>query len=202
MMKLCFSPASPYVRKVVMVAAEAGILDQIEKVPTDVWAPETVIHQSNPLGKVPTLVLEDGYALFDSPVICEYLASLAPEQGLLPPGGRERWRILRMQALADGVIDAAVARRLESLRPAEQRSAAWAERQRLTIERSCDVLEAVVNELQGSPNLGSLAVAAGLGYLDFRFPEDDWRRGRPCLQAWFRGFSTRESFRVSAPPSL
>lgn len=200
MLKLRYSPSSPYVRKVMMVAIEAGIADRIEKVVTNAWDPQTTLPADNPLGKVPTLVLEDGMTLFDSPVICEYLARLNPEVVLLPPAGPERWRILRLQALADGIMDAAVARRLESMRPESLRSADWSARQKAAVDRGCDFLEANPAELQGEPNLGSLAVAAAFGYLDFRFAEEDWRIGRPMIKAWFKTASERDSFVTTAPP--
>src|SRR5689334_5968404 len=142
-MKLRFSPTSPYVRKVMMVIHELGLTDRVQLETTDAWSPTTTLPTTNPLGKVPALVLDDGSALFDSPVIAEYLDSL-PGGGtapLFPASGPARWTALRQQALADGICDAAILRRLEGNRPEQIRSTDWMESQRAAVARTVDVLE-------------------------------------------------------------
>lgn len=202
MMQLHYSQTSPFVRKVLMVAHEVGIADRIEIKPTDVWAPDSVIHRDNPLAKIPTLVTEDGLVLFDSPVIAEYLDTVGGGR-LFPAPGTARWRALRQQALADGICDAAVLRLLEGRRPESLRSADWADRQRRAVSRGLDALEREVGDLPSpdAPTIGGIAVLAALGYMDFRFAGDGWRKGRPALANWFEAASPRDSFRLTAPPT-
>jgi len=199
-MKLYYSLASPYVRKVRMTALELGLDDRLELVLTDAWTVTEGLPQDNPLCKVPTLVLDDGTPLFDSPVICEYLNSLAGGT-LFPPDGPDRWTALRLQALADGLCDAAIARRLETLRPESLRAATWIARQQAAMVRALDALEGRIEELSGAVTIGTLAVATVLGYLDLRFAEDQWRVGRPRLAAWFVEAGRRPSFEVTRPPA-
>jgi glutathione S-transferase len=204
-MKLRYSATSPYVRKVMMVIHERGLSDKVKLEKTDAWSPETDLPSTNPLGKVPALELGDGTALFDSPVIVEYLDALAgesgPGNGLLPPPGNDRWTALRFQALADGICDAAILRRLEGNRPEQLRSTDWMERQRAAVARSVDALEADADKLSERFTIGSVAVLAALGYLDFRFGHEDWRPGHPVLSAWFDAESKRDSFVSTAPPA-
>ena len=199
-MKLYFSHASPYARKVRMTALEVGLLDKTTLEVTDAWSATRGLPDDNPLCKVPTLVLDDGSALFDSPVICEYLDHLGGG-GLFPPAGPARWQALRLQALADGLCDAAVSRRLEGMRPENLRSEAWITRQTTAMVRACDALEAWAGELAGPVTIGSLAVATALGYLDLRFAEDGWRTNRPKLAAWFETAAQRPSFQATKPPA-
>ncbi|MEI6558202.1 MAG: glutathione S-transferase N-terminal domain-containing protein [Rhodospirillaceae bacterium] len=200
MMKLYFSFASPYARKVRMTATEVGLLDQIALEVTDAWSATAGLPDDNPLCKVPTLVLDDGTPLFDSPVICEYLNHLGGGS-LFPPAETGRWPALRFQALGDGLCDAAVARRLETLRPEALRSEAWIGRQSAAMVRACDTLERWAGDLDGPVTIGSLAVATALGYLDLRFAGDDWRAGRPGLAAWFESAARRPSFLATLPPA-
>jgi len=200
-MKLRYSATSPYVRKVMIVAIECGLDGSIELQTTDAWSPETDLPKSNPLGKVPALILDDGTTLFDSPVICEYLDTLHDGTRLFPAPGPARWAALRQQALADGICDAAILRRLEGNRPDGEKSASWMERQRKAVARACDALEAEAGTLPLTPTIGTLAVLAALGYLDFRFGHEDWREGRPALKAWFDKASVRDSYRRTAPPA-
>ena len=199
-MKLYFSHASPYARKVRITALEVGLLDQTTLEVTDAWSATRGLPDDNPLCKVPTLLLDDGTALFDSPVICEYLDHLGGGT-LFPAAGPERWTALRLQALADGLCDAAVARRLETLRPENLRSDTWIARQTTAMVRACDALEGWVDDLSGPVTIGSLAVLVALGYLDLRFAEDNWRAGRPKLAAWFETASKRPSFQATKPPA-
>ena len=200
MMTLRWSATSPYVRKVMMVAIEGGLEAAIERRTTDPWSADTDLPADNPLGKVPALTLEDGTILFDSPVIAEYLDSLSQGTGLFPAAGPARWTALRLQAVADGICDAAILRRLEGLRPDGEKSAVWMERQRKAVARALDLLEGEVAGFGGAFTIGTLSVLVALGYLDFRFAADAWREGRPALAAWFATASQRDSFRRTAPP--
>jgi glutathione S-transferase len=198
-MKLRYSPTSPYVRKVAVAIQELGLQDKVDRVATTPWDPATDLGRVNPLGKVPTLVADDGTVLYDSPVICEYLDDLAGGR-LLPPGGPDRWTALRRQALADGLMDAAVAARLESQRPQEQQSTDWIARQKAAMTRALDALEGEAAALGGPLTLGHVAIGCALGYLDFRFAADDWRKGRPLLADWYKGFAARPSMASTVPP--
>ena len=199
-MKLYFSHASPYARKVRITAFEVGLLGQTDLEVTDAWSATAGLPDDNPLCKVPTLVLDDGTALFDSPVICEYLDHLGGGT-LFPPAGPARWQALRLQALGDGLCDAAVARRLETMRPENLRSDAWIARQTAAMVRACDTLERWTADFSGSVTIGTVAVATALGYLDLRFADDNWRAGRPKLAAWFDEASQRPAFQATKPPA-
>ncbi|MDE1147316.1 MAG: glutathione S-transferase N-terminal domain-containing protein [Azospirillaceae bacterium] len=199
-MKLFYSQTSPFVRKVLMVAHERGLFPRLELTPTDIWSPETVVPTLNPLGKIPTLVTDDGLTLFDSPVIAEYLDSLGEAGGaLFPVAGHARWLALRQQAIADGICDAAILRRMEGLRPENLRSANWIDRQRQAMMRAVDLLESETELLEGQ-TIGTLSVTVALAYLDFRWGCDHWREGRPNLAAWFERASDSGSFRQTVPP--
>jgi glutathione S-transferase len=199
MMKLRISNASPYARKCLVVAIEAGIDDRIEPVPTAPFDPASDLPRDNPLGKIPVLVTDGGESLYDSPVICEYLDSLHGGRRLVPAAGGERWAQLRLHALGDGILDAAVAMRIEtSLRPEDKRWPQWIERQQAAIARALDVLEAECGDWGGDFLIGQIAVAAALGYLDFRIGRE-WRAARPQLAAWFAEASGRRSMAASEP---
>jgi glutathione S-transferase len=194
-MKLYMSPASPYVRKVRVVAHELGV--SLDTVAVDVSRPDPGYAAINPIQRIPALVLEDGSSLFDSPVICEYLDA-THGGGLFPPAGPERWRVLRLQALGDGIMDAAVPRRGETMRPAQQQSPARLAAYERSIRQVLDALESGVEDLAGV-NIGTIAVACALGYLDLRFPGDAWREGRPRLAAWYAEFEGRPSMQATVP---
>jgi glutathione S-transferase len=201
-MKLIGSLASPYVRKVRVVMAEKK-LDYAYEL-ENVWTAETKIHEYNPLGKVPCLIMEDGSAMFDSRVIVEYLDTLTPVGKLLPPNGRDRADVKVWEALADGVIDAAVLVRLEkTLRPAEQQSAAWVERQMVKVHSGLSVMAANLGEsnfCKGNHyTLADVAVGCCLGWLSFRFPEIDWRGDYPNLARLLDKLSERASFKDTVP---
>ncbi len=203
-MKLIGSTSSPYVRKVRVVMAEKRL--EYSFVIEDVWSADTTISGANPLGKVPCLVMEAGEALFDSRVIVEYLDTLSPVGKLIPVVGRERAEIKTWEALADGVLDAAVLARLEATwagRSAEQRSQAWIDRQ---IRKINDTLKAMSLGLGDKPfcagihlSLADIAVGCALGYLDFRFPELDWRVQYPNLVKLYDKLKQRPSFADTAP---
>ncbi len=199
MMKLRYSPTSPYVRKVSVVAIETGLDARIEHIPTDVRAPNGELYRDNPLGKVPALITEGGELLYDSPVICEYLDSLHDGLKLFPPPGGPRWTALRRQALADGVMDAGVLVRMETLRPEDEKSASWISRQQDKATRGLDALEDEARALGSACTIGHIAIGCALGFLDFRLPELDWRQGRPELARWNERFSTRASMTATVP---
>src|SRR3954467_4122869 len=203
-MKLIGAITSPYVRKVRIVMAEKKLDYQF--VLEDVWSADTGIHQSNPLGKVPCLVMEGGEALFDSRVIVEYLDTLSPVGKLIPAVGRERAEVKTWEALADGVLDALVLARLEanwSGRKKGGRSDAWIDRQ---IDKTNASLKAMSQGLGDKPfcagiylSLADVAVGCALGYLDFRFPEIDWRTPYPNLAKLQEKLSQRASFAETLP---
>ena len=203
-MKLIGATTSPYVRKVRIVMAEKKL--DYDFVTEDVWAADSTISQSNPLGKVPCLVMEGGEALFDSRVIVEYLDTLSPVGKLIPAMGRERAEVKTWEALADGVLDAAILARLEANwagRTKAQRSQAWIDRQ---LGKAHASLKAMSQGLGDKPfcagihlTLADVAVGCALGYLDFRFPQIDWRGPNPNLAKLFEKLSLRASFTDSKP---
>jgi glutathione S-transferase len=196
-MKIAYSPASPYVRKVMACAIAREIDAQIERIPTNPHASPPELLAANPLSKVPCLVTDDGLALFDSPVICEYLDSVGAAAPLFPPGGGARLRALKHQAMADGILDAAVLRRMESLRPVEEARNAAMARQKAAVERTLAALEA--DPPHRSVDIGSISVACALGYLDFRFAHEAWRASCPRLAAWFAAFAQEPCIANTAP---
>jgi glutathione S-transferase len=203
-MKLYMSLASPFVRKVRLVVREAGRADRVEEVPTVVSPvePNTALGRDNPLAKLPTLVTDEGLALFDSPVICEYLDSLNAGQPLFPPAGGARWRALRLQAAADGILEAAILVRYQQmLCPPERQWSAWIDGQSHKWRQGLDFLEseAVAGALDGEPTIGTLAAGATLGWLDFRYADRDWRGERPRLAQWYAAFRTRASMVQTEP---
>lgn len=201
-MKLYFSSASPFVRKVMVTAIETGLDKKIEQVPTSVVPvkPNLDLARDNPLMKVPTLVTEGGEALFDSRVICEYLDSLHDGRKLIPASGGERWRVLRIQALADGILDAGIITRYElGIRPAEKQWPDWIAGQGKKMTQGLDLAEAESEFLSGPINLGQIAIACALGWLEFRKPISDVRAGRPKLFRWYDEFARRPSMLATVP---
>ena len=205
-MKLIGSLTSPYVRKVRIVMAEKKLDCQF--VLEDVWSADTQMARYNPLGKVPCLLMDGGEALHDSRVIVEYLDTLSPVGKLLPPSGRERAEVKTWEALADGLLDAAILARLEATWPgrtAEQRSQAWIDRQ---MDKIAHTLRAMSLGLGDKPHcsgiylsLSDLAVGCALGYLDFRFPQIDWRSAHPNLARLATKLNQRTSFIETQPPA-
>lgn len=201
-MKLYFSSASPYVRKVMIAAIETGLDKKIEPMPTNVLPvkPNAELARDNPLMKVPTLVTDGGEALFDSRVICEYLDSLHDGRKLVPAAGGERWRVLRLQALGDGILDAGIITRYELIiRPIEKQWNDWIGGQTKKITQGLDLAEAESAQLAGPVNLGQIAVACAIGWLEFRKPIGDIRGGRPKLFQWYDEFSKRPSMQATVP---
>jgi glutathione S-transferase len=203
-MKLIGAVTSPYARKVRIVMAEKKL--DFQFVTEDVWSATTTISQSNPLGKVPCLVMEGGEALFDSRVIVEYIDTLSPVGKLIPSTGRERAEVKTWEALADGVLDAAILARLEATWPgrsAEQRSSAWIERQMGKIDAS---LKSISQGLGDKPycagihfSLADIAVGCVFGYLDFRFAQINWRAQYPNLAKLDEKLALRASFVDTRP---
>ncbi|MBI3778213.1 MAG: glutathione S-transferase N-terminal domain-containing protein [Gammaproteobacteria bacterium] len=201
-MKLYGSLTSPYVRKARALIREKNLA--CEFVVADAWAADSPIPALNPLGKVPVLALDNGEVLFDSPVIVEYLDTLkAP--ALLPASGAARWETLRWQALADGMLDAAVSRLLESRRPAEQQSAENIRRQEEKIARSIEYTERCLGQgpwlMENRFSLADLVMAVALEYIDFRYPHD-WRGRHARLAPWLAGVSARPSLIGTRPPGM
>jgi len=190
------------VRKCLVAADELGLADRIERLPAaanPINRDQTVV-ASNPLGKVPTLITDDGAVLYDSRVICEYLNDLADGE-LLPRRGGARWRTLVEQSLADGISDAAVLARYETaMRPEALRWDAWTAGQLEKIASGLAALEARAVDLGDRVDLGTIAFGCALGYLDFRFASLAWRDGHPNAAAWFEWFGGRDSMVATRPP--
>ena len=195
-MKLYWSSRSPFVRKVMVCAHEAGLAGRINCERTIVSAaqPNLEVMAANPLGKLPTLILDDGSALYDSRVICEYFDTLQDRIRLFPAGGDVRITALRRQALADGLLDTLVAWMGERTRPPEQQSAAHLDGYRLKLRAALECLEAEAEKLgTGGFDIGHIAIGTALSYTDFRFPAEHWRDGHPGLARWHATFALRDS---------
>ncbi len=212
-MKLFYSPTSPYVRKCLVCAHESGLFERLSLAPA---TPHPVQRDRalvaiNPLGKLPTLVTDEGTVLYDSRVICEYLDSLSggsPTQGrLIPATGAARWAVLVNQSLADGILDAAVLTRYETaVRPEALRWDAWVAGQLDKVSCGIADLERRADEWSGRVDLGTVSIACALSYVDFRYPARDWpaldwRPGAPKTSAWFARFKERPSMRATEPPA-
>jgi glutathione S-transferase len=183
--RLSYSPASPYVRKVVACAIARGLDGRLERVTTNPHESPAELLRMNPLSKVPTLLLGDGRALYDSRVMCEYLDGLGDAPPLFPVAGPARWAALRQQALGDGIMDASVPRRREMAFPMDEGRGAFMARQREAVARAVDALEAEAASFGDLRTIGEVAVGCALGYLDFRFAAEPWRPGHDRLAAWF-----------------
>jgi glutathione S-transferase len=193
-MKLLGSATSPFVRKVRVLALELGLDLPLESIST---ASSEALPIANPLAKIPTLLRDDGPPIFDSPVICEFINARAGGE-LVPAPGEARWRALTLEALADGLCDAAVWRRGELTRlDGDGHPDALAKQARL-VERAVDALEAQAETFSGFA-IGEIAAACALAYLDFRFAAEPWRPSRPRLAAWFEMISARHSLSATAP---
>lgn len=201
--RLIASLSSPYVRKVRIVMTEKRLEYQLEL--EDVWAADTRIHEANPLGKVPCLIMEDGGALFDSRVIVEYLDTLTPVAKLIPANGRERAEVRTWEALADGVSDAAILVRLEQTqRPAQEQSQKWIDRQMNKVHAGVASMSHGLAEKPWcnghSYSLADISVGCALGYLDFRFKHVDWRSRHANLARHYDKIAARPSFIDTQPP--
>ena len=199
MMKLRYSPTSPYVRKITVLAHETGQKDKIELVATNFADPANGLSAQNPLAKVPALILENGTTLYDSPVICEYLDSLHGGTKMFPASGDARWTALRRQALADGIMDAGILRIGEQRRPANEQSPSWLVKQKDVMARGLDALEAEIGSFGRNADIGSITVGCAVAYALFRFGGDKPLDNRPKLKAWYETFSQRPSMVATVP---
>ena len=198
-MKLHYVGTSPFVRKVLVTAIETGTDARIERVPADLRSDDSDYHTVHPLAKVPALVLDDGSLMVDSPVICEYLDSLHDGPKVIPADGPERFAVLHLQALADGITTAAILYRNERDRPDGERSDGFRDKQRLKAVRGLDHIEADLGLLDGPLNLGQIALASSLGWIELRIGRDFWAGGRPGLEKWMDAFAERPSMQATAP---
>ncbi len=201
-MKLWYSPASPFARKVRASAIELGLAERIElaEITVSPIRPNLDLARENPLIKVPALRAEDGAVLYDSRVICEYLDTLAGGGRLFPAAGRERWRALARQALGDGIVDAGVLRRYELvLRPEPLRWSEWLAGQQAKIDHALDAAERESAGWGETFDIGHITVACALGWLDFRFADFAWRASRPKLAAWSERVGARASMSRTVP---
>lgn len=201
-MKLYWSSRSPFVRKAMVVAHEAGVAERIEKLPVVVgmgMAPTAEVMRHNPLNKIPTLLTDDGMVLFESVLVCEYLDSLNKGSKLFPADPAQRWPALRWHALGSGMLEAELLWRSETRKPQGQQSAQVIKSFDEKVNAALDVLEAETPALGAAPfSIGHVGVACALAYLDFRFTEFDWRAGHPKLAAWFAEVSKRPSMQATA----
>lgn len=200
-MKIFFSPHSPFVRKCLVVAYEAGLADRIEKLPSAAHPTnlDTTIAAVNPLGQVPTLVTDDNRVLFDSRVICEYLDHLG-QNNMFPKSAVLRWRVLTEQSLADGIMNAGLVIRYEKkVRPHAAQWSDWEKAQMHKIDRSLDYFETKADTYGNRIDIGMITLGCALGYLDYRFTDYAWRDHRPRLSTWFKTFAERPSMRDTVP---
>lgn len=202
-MKLYYGTTSPYVRKVIVAGIELGLDGQIERINTLPWESDTKYGDVNPVGKVPALITDTGQAIYDSPVIIDYLDSLHDGPKLIPPSGEERYEVLRIAALADGMMDAVILLFSElTRRPKELHWEYWDDRQRNTVARSLDALEKDATSFDPvQPDLGQITTACAVGWIEFRIEllGIDFRDGHPVLAKWFDTFSERASMKNSMP---
>jgi len=201
-MKLWLNPASPFARKVRIVARETGLAGQIEEVsiPVSPVKPHADLQRENPLVKIPALSTPDLGTLYDSAVICEYLDSLHRGPPLFPKAGPERWRELRLQALGDGILEAAVLMRYEgAVRPQALQWGDWVAGQLGKVRGGLDALERECAGWGGRFAIGQITAACVAGYLDFRFPDEKWRAGHPAFAKWYEGIAQRPSVKATVP---
>ena len=197
-MKLAYSPNSPYVRKCVVLAIQRGIDKQMAL--WTVGTTDPALLKINPLSKVPTLVLDDGTALYDSPVICEYLDSVGDGPKMFPPVGPARWKALRQEALGDGILDATQPRRREIALPQDEGRQTYIALQQGKVKAALAVLEAEADSLGMLTNIGEITIACALGYMDFRYANEPWRPGHPKLEAWYAKVSAMPAMARTVPP--
>lgn len=198
-MELKFSGLSPYVRKVMVVAHEAGVADRLQLTPVKTREEPEKITPVNPLGKIPALITDSGQVLYDSPVICEYLDAEFGHRKLLPAGGERRYAILTMAALADGILDAGLLVRHERARPADRQSSEWIEWQLHKVNAGLDTLERQAASFDTALDLGLIGVGCALGYLPLRLDEAKGLERWPRLKSWYATMSKRPSFERTTP---
>lgn len=197
-MKLFYSGTSPYSRKVRLVIHEKGLQQRITSTLCNPFDKVPELEAANPLGKIPTLLLDDGSSLYDSPVICEYLDTLTSDR-LIPESGMDRWNVLRWQSLCDGILDATYNIVMERRRKPHEQSADWIAQWKAQVSRSLNYIEASIRTLPGQISLAQLSLGTTLGYLDFRLADLDWRYQFPAMATWYETFSTREAMQSTLP---
>lgn len=203
MMKLFYTQNSPYSRKVRVTAREKGLANKIKEIiaPPSENPPE--LFKANPLGAIPTLVLANAEPIYDSPVICACLDSLAQDKRLIPTSGFEKIHVLRGEALADGMMDAAVGMVYERMRPSAEQSTLWINKRTSAIVRSLPVLALEIETLTPQTNhdidLRYIAYACALGYIEFRHPNIEWKQTFPTMTRWYEEFNKRPSMKETAP---
>jgi glutathione S-transferase len=203
MMQLLYAPTSPYVRKVMVCAHLTGQADRIEWLDSAAHPirRDARIAKHNPVAKVPTLIMESGESLFDSRTICEYLAASGGATNLFPKEGKERWRALSLQSLGDGLLDAALLARYETLaRPPEFQWQEWRSAQLVKVGACMDAIESQAPSLLGEvPTIGEVTIGCALGYIDFRFPAIKWRDTRPQAARWNEAFQAMPAMLATLP---
>ena len=200
-MKLRWAPGSPFVRKVTVTAIETGLDDRIERMMTDYHQPDSDIIDHNPLGKVPAMILDDGNILVDSSVICAYLDTLHSRHKIIPEKPETRHKVLSLEALGDGMTEAAINVQRELSRPPEIQSDAVRDKQWGKFERTMDWINANPAVLEGPLNIGHIAIATGIGWVEFRMGDilGNWKSRWPMLGAWYDQISERPSFQATIP---
>jgi glutathione S-transferase len=207
MMTLFRTPASPFVRKVVVTILELGIADRVAEIQTrwpHRWATETVpfapdFAAATPVGRIPALVTEEGMRLTDSQVICEYLNAEYGAHRLLPPEGPARWRMMEAVAIANACLEAQILRRAETLRHPPERSEAFIAKMQARGLRCFAALDGMIDRFGPEPDLARIATACACGFVDWRYGHDAWRDAAPRLGAWYEGFRERPSMRATEP---
>ncbi len=206
-MKLFWTPASPFVRKVMVVVHELGLTDQVEIAPTvwpHEWGTKTVAFDpdfiaANPVGRIPALVTDEGVALCESNIICRYLATRGPENSVVPGERPEDLPLLRLWGIADGALEAMIATRAETLRTGPVRSDDFIRKQLDRVVRCIDSFDLDVLEADGEVTIAHISAAIVCGYLDFRYPDETWRPGRERLANWADRFCQRPSMQATLP---
>lgn len=198
-MKLHYSSASPFVRKVMATAIECGFGGQLTLVPTNPHQSTPALVAANPLSKVPALELDNGGMIFESLLICEHLDDMAGGGIVFPQDRAQRLLMLRRHALANGLMEVSVLRRVETVRGKDADRDKNIARQATITRRVLDLLEDAAAALDDGLDLGNLSMVCALDYLDFRFPDDAWRQGRPRLAAWHEQYSKRDSLKATVP---
>jgi glutathione S-transferase len=201
-MKLHYSPASPFARKVMVTAHECGFGGKLTMLPTNPHDSTAALVKANPFSKVPALELDNGEVIFESLLICEYLDDLAGGGVAFPADRAKRFAMLRRHALGNGLMEVSVLRRVESLRAKEPDREKNIVRQAAITARVLDRLEADAASFDDTVDLANLTFAIALDYLDFRFADDGWRKGRPALANWHERYSRRDSLKATLPQNL
>lgn len=199
-MKLMYAPPSPFARKARVTVIEKGLEERVELVLVNPMNDDPALLAANPVSKIPALALDDGSSLIDSALICSYLDTQSQTNPLYGSGD-ETWEIQRINYLANAILDAAVAARMEWFRPEEIRWQPWVDRQHAAISRGLAALEAEAAKISPHITIAQITTAVMLEYLDFRLPETAWRDHCPTLAAWLPGFSARESMQLTQPPT-